>query len=163
MFCERNLKKKIKSRHFKKKKISSTCVITTYIHTYLSKSLPFYEFYFPHLIKKNYIKQNKKKPIVKQKKIFLCEIIFYIQQIPQKLHIKQISDSYSYIYFYRKYDIFFSSKNVYFLLSHYHYQRRKNMFEKNKPPALTQKSSSKTEKFVNLIFLLLLTLLLCIV
>ena len=89
--------------------------------------------------------------------------IFYIQQIPQKLHIKQISDSYSYIYFYRKYDIFFSSKNVYFLLSHYHYQRRKNMFEKNKPPALTQKSSSKTEKFVNLIFLLLLTLLLCIV
>jgi len=26
------------------------------------------------------------------------------------------------------------------------------MFEKNKPTALTQKSSSKTEKFVNLIF-----------
>jgi len=113
---ERNFKKK-SNLTTSKKKISSTCVITTYIHTYLSKSLPFYEFYFPHLIKKNYKNRIKKKPIVKQKKIFLCEIIFYIQQIPQKLHIKQISDSYSYIYFYRKYDIFFSSKNVYFLLS----------------------------------------------
>lgn len=70
---EQNLK--IKSHHIKKKDLEYLC--NNNVSTHLSKSLPFYEFYFPiWWRKKNIIKQMKKTPNFKQKNIFYVKSFF---------------------------------------------------------------------------------------